>query len=244
MKDDQGGAERRRSFRVGVNGDALLWHRNHIAGRFKIVDLSIGGCLLREGPAGETGTEYHLVLALDEHGAMRLPARLVRQRSLDDRGYEVGMEFGAHPPATEDRIHDLVMANIEAARPAGSGRVLIVESDPERRRALRESIGPLGYIVVEANTPVDAVWELENGPADFHAVLVARWLGRCDGRDLVRFIGERYTGVHRVLVTEGDAPKVHAADSVLPGPFDRSHLRVHMPRALRTPDDDERLRSA
>jgi hypothetical protein len=78
--------------------------------------------------------------------------------------------------------------------------------------------------------------------------LVARWLGRCDGRDLVRFIGERYTGVHRVLVTEGEAPKVHAADSVLPGPFVRSHLRVHMPRALRVSESvserDARLRSA
>ena len=234
MTDEEGGAERRKSFRVGVNGRALLWNKNSIAGRFRIVDLSIGGCLLRDaGGEVDDETEYRLVLELGEHGAIRLPARLVRQRHVGDGVLELGMAFCAHPPATEDRIHDLVMANLEAERPTGSGRVLIVDPDAERRRALRESIGPLGYVVVEADCPVDAVWELENGPADFHAVLVSRWLGRCDGRDLVRFIGERYTGVHRVLVTEREAPEVHAADSVLPGPFDRSHLRASMPSALR-----------
>jgi CheY-like chemotaxis protein len=234
MTEEQGCAERRKSFRVGVNGRALLWNKNSIAGRFRIVDLSIGGCLLRDAASVmDDETEYRLVLELGEHGAIRLPARLVRQRHVGDGVLELGMAFCAHPPATEDRIHDLVMANLEAERPTGSGRVLIVDPDPLRRRALRESIGPLGYVVVEADCPVDAVWELENGPADFHAVLVSRWLGRCDGRDLVRFIGERYTGVHRVLVTEREAPEVHAADSVLPGPFDRSHLRASMPSALR-----------
>lgn len=234
MDDEQGCAERRKSFRVGVNGRALLWNKNSIAGRFSLVDLSIGGCLLRddEGHEVDDAPEYRLVLELDRHHAIRLPARLVRQRRLDAGKRELGMVFCAHPPATEDRIHDLVMANIEAERPTGSGRVLIVDQDAQRRRALRESIGPLGYTVVEADSPVDAVWELENGPADFHAVLVSRWLGRCDGRDLVRFIGERYSGVHRVLVTDREAPEVHAADSVLPGPFDRSHLRSTMPSAL------------
>lgn len=234
MTDEEGCAERRKSFRVGVTGRALLWNKNVIAGRFRIVDLSIGGCLLRDASRQMIDdAEYRLVLELGSYGAIRLPAKLVRQRDLGEGVVELGMQFCTHPPATEDRIHDLVMANLEAERPSGSGRVLIVDPDPLRRRALRESIGPLGYVVVEADSPVDAVWELENGPADFHAVLVSRWLGRCDGRDLVRFIGERYTGVHRVLVTEREAPEVHAADSVLPGPFDRSHLRATMPNALR-----------
>jgi len=240
MTDDEGSAERRKSFRVGVNGRALLWNKNVIAGRFRVVDLSIGGCLLRDsGREMIDDAEYRLVLELGSYGAIRLPAKLVRQRRLNEGLVELGMQFCTHPPATEDRIHDLVMANLEAERPTGSGRVLIVDPDPQRRRALRESIGPLGYVVVEADSPVDAVWELENGPADFHAVLVSRWLGRCDGRDLVRFIGERYTGVHRVLVTEREAPEVHAADSVLPGPFDRSHLRASMPNALRMHHRDD-----
>lgn len=240
MNDEEGCAERRKSFRVGVNGRALLWNKNSIAGRFRIVDLSIGGCLLRDcGPDTMDETEYRVVLELGPHGAIRLPARLVRVRKLEDGIIELGMQFSAHPPATEDRIHDLVMQNIEAERPTGSGRVLIVDPDAMRRRILRESIGPLGYVVVEADSPVDAVWELENGPADFHAVLVSRWLGRCDGRDLVRFIAERYTGVHRVLVTDREAPEVHAADSVLPGPFDRSHLRATMPNALRMHRNDQ-----
>ncbi len=232
MDNDQGCAERRRSFRVGIVGSALLWHKQRIAGRFRIVDVSIGGCQLR-GPRAEEGVDYGLVLELGEHGAMRLPAKLVRSRTIDVGEHELGLLFRAHPPATEDRIHDLVMANLETERPTGSGRVLLVDPSPARRRALRDSITPLGYVVVDAESAVDAVWELENGPANFHAVLVSRWLDRADGRDLVRFIGERYEGVHRVLLTETQGSSQHNADSVLPGPFDREHLRARMPSALR-----------
>jgi CheY-like chemotaxis protein len=233
MDDDQGCSERRRSFRVGVLGNALLWHGNQIAGRFRLVDLSIGGCQLRGKLPAEDAAEFELVIELGAYGAMRLPAKLVRQRLLSRSEHELGMMFSEHPPATEDRIHDLVMANLEAERPMGGGRVLHVDPNVARRRALRESISPLGYTVIESDSAVDAVWELENGPADFHAVLVSRWLERADGRDLVRFIGERYEGVHRVLIADSPEPGSHAADCVLEGPFDRAHLRVGMPKALR-----------
>ena len=182
-------------------------NKNSIAGRFQIVDLSIGGCLLRdEGHDLDDDADYRLVLELGPHGAIRLPAKLVRQRRLEAGQVELGMAFCAHPPATEDRIHDLVMANLEAERPTGSGRVLIVDPDALRRRVLRESIGPLGYVVVEADSPVDAVGSSRTGlliftPCSSRAGLALRW------PRLVRFIGERYTGVHRVLVTEREAPR-------------------------------------
>jgi hypothetical protein len=85
--------------------------------------------------------------------------------------------------------------------------------------------------VLDAATPVEAVWELENGPMDIHTAFIARSLGRSDGRDLVRFIGSRYNGIWRVLIADGaDGQREVDADAVLLGPVDLSGLRKALPR--------------
>ena len=94
--------------------------------------------------------------------------------------------------------------------------MLVVDAESARRRDTAGSLRRLGHEVLEATTPLEAVWELENGPMDIHTVFVARRLGASDGRDLLRFIGSRYTGVWRVMLAEqqeGNGP----ADAVLLG---------------------------
>src|SRR5687768_11140999 len=53
MKEVNANVDRRHSFRVAVDGLALLWCKDRIAGRYRVADLSIGGCLLRDGPICE-----------------------------------------------------------------------------------------------------------------------------------------------------------------------------------------------
>jgi CheY-like chemotaxis protein len=228
---------------VNVEGLALLWCKDRIVGRYRLKDLSIGGCQLRDGPACELGSEYGLVLDLEPHGAMRLPAKLVRQRAAGRGRHELGLSFLVHPPWTEDRIHDLVMENLERDYSPAVGRVLVVDGDSRRRYAIVEALRSLGCDVLEASTPVEAVWELENGPMDFHTVFVARVLGAGDGRDLVRFIGARYAGVRRVLLGEQDRPEGHDADAVLAGPFEGPRLRRALPHALLTANTSPRPRA-
>jgi CheY-like chemotaxis protein len=223
--------DRRHSFRVAVDGLALLWCKDRIAGRYRIADLSIGGCLLRDGPPCEVGAEYGLVLHLPTEAAMRLPAKIIRQYTSNFGRRELGVEFLERPTWTEDRIHDLVIRNLERERTMIQGRVLVVDTDDGRRDALVETLLGLGCEVLEAATPVEAVWELENGPMDIHTAFVARSLGHNDGRDLVRFIGARYSGVWRVLMADpGEGAQRDAdADAVLAGPFDLSRLRKVLP---------------
>ena len=231
MTDSGSHQDRRHSFRVAVEGLALLWCKDRIAGRYRIADLSIGGCLLRDGPSCEVGAEYGLVLHLPTEAAMRLPARIVRQCTRSFGRRELGVEFLERPTWTEDRIQDLLIRNLERERTAIQGRVLVVDSDADRRDALVETLLGLGCEVLEAATPVEAVWELENGPMDIHTAFIARSLGRSDGRDLVRFIGARYNGVWRVLMAEGaDGQREVDADAVLLGPVDLSRLRKALPR--------------
>jgi CheY-like chemotaxis protein len=228
--------DRRRTFRVNVHGLALLWHGERIAGRYSLADLSIGGCLLRDGPRCELGEEYGLVLDLPEEGDLRLTAKVVRQRNSDLGGRELGLQFLTPAAGLEDRIHDLVIQLLERERPPSRGRVLVVDMDAVRRTDAGESLRRLGHEVLEATTPLEAVWELENGPMDIHTVLVARSLGGSDGRDLLKFIGARYAGVWRVLVSDRSSDKGEPgspADAVLLGPCHLSGLRKVLPRVAR-----------
>jgi CheY-like chemotaxis protein len=222
-------SDRRRSFRVHVYGLALLWHEDRIAGRYSLADLSIGGCLLRDGPPCAIGEDYGLVLDLEGDSGLRVPARVIRERSSDLGGRELGLSFLEHAPALEDRIQDLVIQILERDQPASRGRVLVVDMDPVRRTEATRSLKRLGHEVLEAATPLEAVWELENGPMDIHTVLVARTLGGSDGRDLLKFIGSRYTGVWRVLLADQAEPQ-GLADAVLLGPCHLARLRKVLPK--------------
>lgn len=228
MRDANARAERRHSFRVDVDGLALLWCKERIAGRYRVADLSIGGCLLRDGPPCEVGTEYGIVLHLPTEAAMRLPGRVIRERVTDFGRRELGIEFLQRPPWSEDRIQDLAMKNLEREQNT-RGRVLVVDSNEVRRDMIVETLLGMGCDVLEAATPVEAVWELENGPLDIHTAFVARSLGNSDGRDLVRFIGSRYEGVFRVLLTDERETHDIDADAVLRGPLDLRRLRRALP---------------
>jgi CheY-like chemotaxis protein len=239
MEDSDTYGDRRRSFRVSVDGLALLWHQDRITGRYSLADLSIGGCLLRDGPPCAIGEEYGLVLDLEGEGGMRLPAKVVRQHSTELGGRAFGLVFLEHAPALEDRIQDLVIRILEREHPMDRGRVLVVDMNIARRGEAVESLRRLGHQVLEAATPLEAVWELENGPMDIHTVFVARALGGSDGRDLLKFIASRYTGVWRVLVAD-HAEQQGSADAVLLGPCHLSRLRKVLPR----PTVGNRARSA
>jgi CheY-like chemotaxis protein len=221
--------DRRRSFRVPIDGLALLWHEDRIAGRYVLRDLSMGGCLLRNGPSCKIGDEYGLVLDLDARAGIRVAATVVRQRVSELGGRDVALAFSQHPPAVERQLEAIVTQLVENERFVSAGRVLVVDANPMRRRDTSDHLRQLGHDVLEATTPLEAVWELENGPMDIHTVFVARILGESDGRDLLRFIGSRYTGVWRVMLADKHEPH-GPADAVLLGPSQPSRLRKVLPK--------------
>ncbi|HMI89825.1 MAG TPA: PilZ domain-containing protein [Polyangiales bacterium] len=122
--------ERRHSYRISVDGIALLWQGDRIAGRYRMADLSMGGCLLRDGPWCDDGPHYSIVLELDDRGPMHLPVRIVRRHRGVLGRHEIGVEFVAQEPTVEDRIQDMVVRYCERdvesrlrARPRSSMRV-------------------------------------------------------------------------------------------------------------------------
>jgi len=105
--------ERRHSFRIAVDGIALLWRGNRIAGRYRMSDLSMGGCLLRDGPWCADGSNYSIVLELDDRGPMHLPVRIVRRHRGSLGRHELGVAFVAQEPSIEDRIQDMLVRYCE-----------------------------------------------------------------------------------------------------------------------------------
>lgn len=232
MSELQGYVERRRSSRVVVEGTALLWRDRRLVGRYGLADLSVTGCGLRDGPRSTVvGDECVLLLQVRGNAPIRLEARVVRRGGLEDPRCQVGFEFLEHPQATVDRIHDVVVEHLDRALPLARGRVLLAVADAPRRLWLADALRALGQRAVEAMTPLAAVWELENGPPDIHTAVIARTLGRSDGRDIVKFIFQRHRRVRRILLAD-QGERADLAHAVLSEPLDLPRLRDVLPRLL------------
>jgi signal transduction histidine kinase len=114
-------------------------------------------------------------------------------------------------------------------------QILLVEDDPDTRRAMVRALTRTGWSVIEARTAADALAVLRRG-GDF-IVLLALALPDMDGRDLLaRLAAERpdtpaviVTGVDDVAVAI-DAMRRGAWDYVV-GRADGSHL-VHLPHVV------------
>lgn len=222
--------ERRRSFRIEVDGTALLWRRREFAGRYPLADLSIGGCLIDPGPACELGQMFDVALHLGQDEVVRAPATVVRRGLAGGRRPRLGLRFNRRSPATEDCIHDLVLRNLEVPLAAQSGLVLLIGAEFGAGHPLVEAIGLLGHDAVVVTTPLDALWALESRGRQVHTVIVSGGIRADVCADLVRLLAQRYPRVRRIVAVDqpAEAPGL-AADLVLGTPWDLSRLRRALP---------------
>src|SRR5439155_24113357 len=121
----------------------------------------------------------------------------------------------------------------------GRVQILLVEDDPEERRAAARALARTGWAVTEAVTAADALAVLRRG-GDF-IVLLALALPDMDGRDLLARIAADHPDTPAVIVTRVDDVAV-AIDAMQRLPWDHavprpdgSHL-IHLPHLVaRTP---------
>ncbi|MDH5675165.1 MAG: PilZ domain-containing protein [Myxococcales bacterium] len=109
-------SERRRAFRLPTTGTVFLWRANARGDRYELRDLSQSGC--RAIGRGSPGSGP-LSLVLHSYTGQRLaiPSRIVRTRSLRPGQWELGIRFLKVTQATEDQMHDLVLAALERRAP-------------------------------------------------------------------------------------------------------------------------------
>lgn len=199
--------ERRKFFRIPISGKALLQHGEHLDGLYRLHDLSMGGCMLTNGPDCQLGDRVAVTLRVEGEDDLALPAKVVRHEQAGD-GVRVGLRFTDHDPLFEDRIQDLVMRSIEREHQT---EILIVHAHPERVASLFDSMRDVGQKLVVARTARDAISLLERGSERVRIVIVAPVVGSSRARDIVKLIALRFPHINTVTLSRGGAARVARA---------------------------------
>jgi len=117
-----------------------------------------------------------------------------------------------------------------------SSRVLVVDDEPQLRRALRSTLSALGFIVTEAETGEDALEALRTG--QFDLVLLDINMPGLSGIETCRAIRARSdVGILMLTVRDRAEDKVQALDAGADGyvtkPFDVNELLARIRATLR-----------
>ena len=190
--------EQRRSFRVHVDGVAMVGPRTGPAGRYSIEDVSLGGLCVRGGPRLAVGAAVSGTLCVPGMPPIPWRGRVVR---VEDDRRAAAVEFGALPGDSEDLIHDVALRALERIPIAA---VIVVHRIPEVRHALSRSLRELGHRVIVAATPLEVLTWLATPATPIATVVVDIDLGLVPTHHLLRFIADTYPCIRRYVVADDD----------------------------------------
>jgi DNA-binding NtrC family response regulator len=115
------------------------------------------------------------------------------------------------------------------------GKVLVIDDDPQVRRAVRRLIEMEGHEVAEAENGKVALRQLANDPADL--VITDIYMPEMDGIELLAQLRETLPEARLVAMSGGGvlpayhmlgAAKALGAIAVIEKPFDIEAVRVHL----------------
>jgi CheY-like chemotaxis protein len=198
---------RRRHDRASVNGGVLVRAESAIV-RCEVVDLSLGGVLVREllgtdrGPRLAPDQEVSVELEVDRLGWVQHRGHVARvdEPSGATRVRLVAIAFAPLPAPLAEAIAGELRAADEARR---SPRVLVVDPSPPRRRRVAAALRDAGSCPLEAATPLEAVDVMERSRVAVSAVAVAaRTRSQTQTDELVEYLSEAHPGVRLALIID------------------------------------------
>lgn len=211
--------ERRHSFRVQVPARASVFYKGKLCGSYAVLDVSIGGCLLRGRLALPVAEAVDILLHLPHRTPLGLSAKVSRcQRmqtagGLSDRSdataYEMGLKFEHTTPRAEDCIQDFVVETFARTQADDTRMALVVEPRHDSRQALVHTLRELGRRAIGVATALDAVQLLGNDGEHIDTVFIEAAASSLPSLELVEFLTQHHPHVRRVLV--GSAEDIQAA---------------------------------
>jgi CheY-like chemotaxis protein len=192
---------RRRAYRAGVHGCAIVHAPGDTALRGIIIDLGLGGVrlleLVRDEPGLVAGAEVTIELECAGAGWVAQRGRVIRHGD-----GELAIRFHALSPEVEDLIEDEVLGDVEAQR---APRVVVVDRAAQRRHRVAEALRDAGCSPLEAATPLEAVDIVERSRNHVCAVALSENLTQTQADDLVRFLAEAHPEVQVALIADRQA---------------------------------------
>jgi hypothetical protein len=192
-----GALERRRTFRVPVPGQASMWSKGQLRGRYDLLDVSIGGCSLRGTPASKVGEEVDVMLHLPHRTALAVHATV---RRVDTS--IMGLRFEHATPRAEDCIQDVVVEAVARAQFGNSHVVLVIEPRHAVRQTLVRSLRELGQHAIGVATALDAVQLLVEEGERIDTAFIEAESTLLKSDELVEFLTHNHPRVRRVLMGE------------------------------------------
>lgn len=190
--------DRRRSFRLPVEGTVLLWSDMALAGRYALGELSMRGCLLHDGPEQAEGAPLCAVVQIPGQPPFALPGRVVR--AAGEGSAEAGLALEFDEASTLGPHADWMAAPAANEQYAEAGCAVLVHPQP---RPLDGVLRRLGYGVQSFATALDALRALETSAMSADLILVSADLIDF-ATDLVRLIGRKYPAARCVLLSAQD----------------------------------------
>jgi CheY-like chemotaxis protein len=225
--------ERRRSFRVPVQGTASLWKRGNYIGNYEVKNLSISGCLLVDTPEWELKQAFILELLIPTVAIASTEATVVRYiRDANGRRF-AGMNFGDVSAAFEDSLHDLMVTTLEKEEKNDTTTVMVLHPHAETRHAIVSAISSIGHKVVDMASPIEAIQALKEGKVQVHTLIVSRFIGTCDGQEMMRFMATHFPYIRRVIIGASDALPLkrttNFAHAIIKEPWNAKNLKKVLP---------------
>lgn len=242
MDQDVEKLERRRSFRVPVQGTASLWKRGNYIGNYEIRNLSIGGCLLLDTPEWDLKQSFILELLIPTVTVASTAATIVRYvREVNGRSL-AGMNFGDVSASFEDSLHDLVVSSLERKDKDDITTVMVLHPHAETRATIVTAIRSIGHRVVDMASPIEAIQALKEGKVQVDTLIVSRFIGTCDGQEMMRFMATHFPHIRRVIIGASDAlplkQSTNFAHAIIREPWDAKNLKKALPKLTRSDGDN------
>jgi len=195
---------RRRTFRAGVHGCAVIHAPDGGASRGQIADLGLGGVRIveqvRDEPGLDPGTDVVVEIECAGAGWVAQRGRVLRH----DAG-QLAIGFETLAPEVEDLIEDEVLGAVEAER---EPRVVVIDRSDERRARVAADLRRHGCCSLEVATPLEAVSEIERSRNHVCGVAISQDLTQTQADDFVKYLDETHPEVEVVRIVDDGAEAV------------------------------------
>jgi hypothetical protein len=195
----EGRANRRRSYRAGVHGCAIVHAPHGVAPHCVVIDLGLGGVRLVQLGDGDAplADDTPVAVELECAGAGWV---VQRGRVLRHRGRELVIRFDALAPEVEDLIEEEILGAVEAER---SPRIVVVDGEEARRHRVADALRTRGFCALEAATPLEAIELVECSKNHVRAVALSSSLTQTQACELIEYLEDEHPEILIARIEEG-----------------------------------------